>query len=211
MLIFLLETFFFKIREISHTYFISIIFLRNVYYYLKKNMSKFWAIQDNYRGDVSYNLLIIFTVILLFFFFLIKIYLFIKISNPCIKTPYQLKPYSAIPFIDISSLQSFPSARRGRIWRLDQSSKRRRRYSTTTTKLVNTLPLLVSLTFRYAVYTVKQTCLFSIQFASINYLFYLNICMEKAKLSERAVELLALPDDGVPRLLLDIGNLLHLL
>lgn len=27
----------------------------------------------------------------------------------------------------------------------------------------------------------------------------------KAKLSERALELLALPEDGVPRLLLDIG------
>lgn len=28
----------------------------------------------------------------------------------------------------------------------------------------------------------------------------------KAKLSERALELLALPDDGVPKLLLDIGD-----
>lgn len=29
----------------------------------------------------------------------------------------------------------------------------------------------------------------------------------QARLSERALELLALPDDGIPRLLLDIGNL----
>lgn len=28
---------------------------------------------------------------------------------------------------------------------------------------------------------------------------------QQAKLSERALELLALPDDGIPRLLLDIG------
>lgn len=35
--------------------------------------------------------------------------------------------------------------------------------------------------------------------------------LKKAKLSERALELLALPDDGVPRLLLDIGILLLLL
>lgn len=34
--------------------------------------------------------------------------------------------------------------------------------------------------------------------------------LKKAKLSERALELLALPDDGVPRLLLDIGILLLL-
>lgn len=44
--------------------------------------------------------------------------------------------------------------------------------------------------------------------------FFLNIYNDvvagddkKAKLSERALELLALPDDGLPRLLLDIGKL----
>jgi 18S rRNA (guanine1575-N7)-methyltransferase len=31
----------------------------------------------------------------------------------------------------------------------------------------------------------------------------------QGNLSERALELLALPDDGVPRLLLDIGNFLY--
>lgn len=35
------------------------------------------------------------------------------------------------------------------------------------------------------------------------FLIYINL---KAELSERALELLALPDDGVPRLLLDIGK-----
>lgn len=39
-------------------------------------------------------------------------------------------------------------------------------------------------------------------------MFAAFVVFRKAKLSERALELLALPDDGVPRLLLDIGNLL---
>lgn len=42
-----------------------------------------------------------------------------------------------------------------------------------------------------------------------NFVAFLNMFMfvyvKKAKLSERALELLALPNDGVPRLLLDIG------
>lgn len=33
-----------------------------------------------------------------------------------------------------------------------------------------------------------------------------EILLEKAQLSERALELLALPDDGVPKLLLDVGK-----
>lgn len=37
---------------------------------------------------------------------------------------------------------------------------------------------------------------------------FVNFCVKKATLSERALELLALPDDGIPKLLLDIGNLI---
>lgn len=41
-----------------------------------------------------------------------------------------------------------------------------------------------------------------------NKIFLSLIQYLKAQLSERALELLALPDDGIPKLLLDIGNLL---
>jgi hypothetical protein len=44
--------------------------------------------------------------------------------------------------------------------------------------------------------------------ANCDQLFCWYDCIgKKAQLSERAMELLALPDDGVPRLLLDIGKI----
>ena len=73
-------------------------------------------------------------------------------------------------------------------------------------RLANTLPPLASSKFRSAsthTFNAFLSILFRFPYLSDNFFFIVGFF--KANLSERALELLALPDDGVPRLLLDIG------
>lgn len=82
----------------------------------------------------------------------------------------------------------------------DRSYRRRLRYSTTTRRRGSTPPPLGLSRFKYDLLCDSfeliflHKCLREFDFSLI-----------QARISERALELLNLPDDGVPRLLLDIG------
>jgi hypothetical protein len=89
-------------------------------------------------------------------------------------------------------------------WRLDQSGWHRLRYSTTIPKHANTLLLPVSSIFRFSFLLLFNFIFLQIQ---LNSYTIPHQQQSQASLSERALELLALPEDGVPKLLLDIGTL----